>query len=125
MSAEPEWYQRLRYPLRYESIVVAHARNYDLLNVMMDDSFMIGYWLSEGTIVAPAEAIEQLQRNLLNSVWGLGVWNFLGVWDLEFEIFHRHQFKLLAGALVAFARVHDPAARDQALQVSPKTHTRR
>jgi soluble lytic murein transglycosylase len=30
ISAEPEWFQRVRYPLRYESIVVAHARNYDL-----------------------------------------------------------------------------------------------
>ena len=30
VSAEPEWYQRVRYPLRYEAIVVAHARNYDL-----------------------------------------------------------------------------------------------
>ena len=30
VSTEPEWFQRVRYPLRYESIVVAHARNYDL-----------------------------------------------------------------------------------------------
>ena len=30
LSAEPEWYQRLRYPLRYEAIVTGHARNYDL-----------------------------------------------------------------------------------------------
>jgi soluble lytic murein transglycosylase len=30
LSAEPEWYQRIRYPLRYEAIVIAHARNYDL-----------------------------------------------------------------------------------------------
>ena len=30
LSAEPEWYQRARYPLRYESIVRAHARNYEL-----------------------------------------------------------------------------------------------
>ena len=30
VSAEPQWYQRVRYPLRYESIVVTHARNYDL-----------------------------------------------------------------------------------------------
>ena len=30
VSAEPEWYQRVRYPLRYEPIVVSHARNYDL-----------------------------------------------------------------------------------------------
>ena len=30
VSAEPEWYQRARYPLRYEEIVRAHARNYDL-----------------------------------------------------------------------------------------------
>ena len=30
VTAEPEWYQRARYPLRYESIVRTHARNYDL-----------------------------------------------------------------------------------------------
>jgi soluble lytic murein transglycosylase len=30
VSTEPEWYQRVRYPLRYEPIVLAHARNYDL-----------------------------------------------------------------------------------------------
>ena len=30
VSTEPEWYQRARYPLRYETIVRAHARNYDL-----------------------------------------------------------------------------------------------
>jgi soluble lytic murein transglycosylase len=30
LSAEPEWYQRARYPLRYEEIVRGHARNYDL-----------------------------------------------------------------------------------------------
>jgi peptidoglycan lytic transglycosylase len=27
---EPDWYLRVRYPLRYESIVTAHARNYSL-----------------------------------------------------------------------------------------------
>jgi soluble lytic murein transglycosylase len=30
VSAQPEWYERIRYPLRYETIVRAHARNYDL-----------------------------------------------------------------------------------------------
>jgi len=30
VTAEPEWYQRVRYPLRYEEIVRGHARNYDL-----------------------------------------------------------------------------------------------
>ena len=29
-TTEPDWYQRARYPLRYETIVRAHARNYDL-----------------------------------------------------------------------------------------------
>jgi len=29
-SAEPAWYVRLRYPLRYEAIVRGHARNYHL-----------------------------------------------------------------------------------------------
>ena len=30
VTAQPDWYQRARYPLRYETIVRAHARNYDL-----------------------------------------------------------------------------------------------
>ena len=30
VSAEPEWYLRLRYPLEYEHIVRGHAANYDL-----------------------------------------------------------------------------------------------
>jgi peptidoglycan lytic transglycosylase len=30
IEAEPDWYVRVRYPLRYETIVKAHAKNYDL-----------------------------------------------------------------------------------------------
>ena len=30
VEAEPDWYLRARYPLEYERIVSAHARNYDL-----------------------------------------------------------------------------------------------
>jgi soluble lytic murein transglycosylase len=30
LEAEPDWYLRARYPLEYEHIVSAHARNYDL-----------------------------------------------------------------------------------------------
>ena len=30
VEAEPDWYLRARYPLAYEHIVSAHARNYDL-----------------------------------------------------------------------------------------------
>jgi uncharacterized protein YraI len=44
-----------------------NARNYNLLKVMMHESFMIGYWRSEGTTNTPDAAIEQLQLNLLNS----------------------------------------------------------
>jgi soluble lytic murein transglycosylase len=29
-QTEPTWYQRIRYPLRYEEIVVGHAKNYRL-----------------------------------------------------------------------------------------------
>jgi soluble lytic murein transglycosylase len=29
-SSEPDWYARMRYPLRYEQIVQGHARNYEL-----------------------------------------------------------------------------------------------
>jgi uncharacterized protein YraI len=34
---------------------------------MMGESFMIGYWLSEGTTNTPDAAVEQLRTNLLNS----------------------------------------------------------
>lgn len=44
-----------------------NRRDYELQKVMMDDLFMIGYWLSEGTENTPEEAIDQLQKNLLNS----------------------------------------------------------
>ena len=30
VDAEPRWFQRARYPLRYEEIVTGHARNYRL-----------------------------------------------------------------------------------------------
>ena len=30
LETEPRWYERLRYPLAYEEIVVGHAENYDL-----------------------------------------------------------------------------------------------
>lgn len=43
-----------------------NARDYEALKSMMGDSFMIGYWQSEGVSYTPDEAIEQLQLNLLN-----------------------------------------------------------
>jgi soluble lytic murein transglycosylase len=30
LETEPRWYERLRYPLRYEQIVTGHAEQYDL-----------------------------------------------------------------------------------------------
>jgi soluble lytic murein transglycosylase len=30
LETEPRWYERARYPLRYEQIVVGHAENYEL-----------------------------------------------------------------------------------------------
>jgi soluble lytic murein transglycosylase len=30
LETEPRWYERLRYPLRYEQMVVGHAENYHL-----------------------------------------------------------------------------------------------
>ena len=30
LETEPRWYERLRYPLRYEQIVIGHAENYHL-----------------------------------------------------------------------------------------------
>jgi hypothetical protein len=44
-----------------------NVRNYDLLRVMMDDSFMIVTWRSEGTNYQTDSAIQQLQMNYLNT----------------------------------------------------------
>jgi hypothetical protein len=44
-----------------------NARDYARLKELMGDSFMIGYWQSEGTSNTAEAAIEQLQLNLLNS----------------------------------------------------------
>ena len=52
---------------RLNLVQALNARNYELLKVMMGDSFLIGYWLSEGTTNTPDAAIEQLRSNLLNS----------------------------------------------------------
>jgi hypothetical protein len=44
-----------------------NARNYDLLRVMMDDSFMLVSWRSEGVTYQTESAIQQLQTNYLNT----------------------------------------------------------
>jgi uncharacterized protein YraI len=44
-----------------------NARDYQRLQGWMDQSFMIGYWQSEGTDNTPEAALEQLQRSLLNA----------------------------------------------------------
>ncbi|HEX6033348.1 MAG TPA: SH3 domain-containing protein [Anaerolineales bacterium] len=55
--------------MKFKQALVAalNARDYNLLKVMMDESFTIGYWQSEGVSQTPDQAIEQLQLNLLNS----------------------------------------------------------
>ena len=51
-----------------QSLVEAlSGRDYERLKAFMGSPFMIGYWLSEGTSNTPEQAIEQLQRSLLNS----------------------------------------------------------
>ena len=39
--------------------------DYDALEGLMGETFIIGYWLSEGVILTPAEAIDQLRLSLL------------------------------------------------------------
>lgn len=58
-----------RDEMQFNQVLVSalNARDYGLLELMMDESLMIGYWLSEGTSNTPDQAIEQLRLNLLNS----------------------------------------------------------
>jgi uncharacterized protein YgiM (DUF1202 family) len=53
----------------FKQMLIDHlnARNYDSLKSLMHESFMIGYWQSEGTNNSPEGAVEQLQRSLLNA----------------------------------------------------------
>ncbi len=48
---EPDWYLRARYPLRYESIVNAHARNYTL-----DPALLAAVIYTESQFDADAES---------------------------------------------------------------------
>jgi hypothetical protein len=41
------------------------AADYAALEGLMGDSFTVGYWLSEGQVLTPAEAVDQLRLNLL------------------------------------------------------------
>ena len=43
-----------------------NARDYEKLKILMEPSFMIAYWRSEGTANTKEQAVEQLQRNLLH-----------------------------------------------------------
>jgi uncharacterized protein YgiM (DUF1202 family) len=57
-----------RDPSVFQQVLVdaLNRRDYELQKVLMDQSFVIGYWLSEGTENTPDAAIEQLQKNLLS-----------------------------------------------------------
>jgi hypothetical protein len=44
---------------------ITDRRNYDVLQALMGDPFAIGYWRSEGTALAPAEAAALLEEELL------------------------------------------------------------
>ena len=57
-----------RDPSAFQEVLVdaINRRDYELQKVLMDRSFMIGYWLSEGTENTPDDAIQQLQTNLLD-----------------------------------------------------------
>ena len=57
-----------RDPLAFQQVLVdaLNRRDYELQKILMDRSFMIGYWLSEGTENTPDDAIQQLQTSLLS-----------------------------------------------------------
>lgn len=50
----------------HQLVEALNAQDYELLRLMMDKSFMIGYWRSEGTSLEVEPAIEQLRQNYLN-----------------------------------------------------------
>ncbi|HET9907360.1 MAG TPA: hypothetical protein VFQ23_11980, partial [Anaerolineales bacterium] len=57
-----------RDPSAFQQVLVdaLNRRDYELQKILMGRSFMIGYWLSEGTENTPDDAIQQLQTNLLS-----------------------------------------------------------
>ena len=61
LDAQPSWYERLRYPLRYETIVRGHASNYDL------DPSLLAVRLQEadGEVVVEARVLRSGGQSLL------------------------------------------------------------
>jgi soluble lytic murein transglycosylase len=51
-TASPPWYERIRYPLRYQAFVRSHARNYGL-----DPSFLAAVIYSESKFDAHARSV--------------------------------------------------------------------
>ena len=48
-------------------VAALDARDYETLERMMGDGFLIGYWQSEGVTLAAGEAVEQLRASLIAS----------------------------------------------------------
>jgi len=62
-----ELLSRNSWTFNQQLVEALNARNYDLLRVMMDESFMITTWRSQGITYQMEPAIQQLQTNYLNT----------------------------------------------------------
>ena len=60
IAEEPDWYVRVRYPLHYETIVKAHAKNYDLDPAMVAAVIYAESKFKAGT-TSPAGAVGLMQ----------------------------------------------------------------
>ena len=60
VEAEPDWYLRARYPLEYEGIIKAHARNYDLQPELLA-AVIYAESRFQPEVVSPAGAVGLMQ----------------------------------------------------------------
>jgi hypothetical protein len=56
-----------RVSFEQQIVEALDARDYNRLEIMMGETWLVGYWQSEGVSYAPAEAIEQLRASLIAS----------------------------------------------------------
>jgi soluble lytic murein transglycosylase len=89
-ETEPGWYERLRYPLRYEQIVVGHAENYDLepqlvAAVIYQESKFDAKAVSDSGAVGLMQLLPETAQGIADRTGGTG-WHERDLLDPELNV---------------------------------------
>jgi soluble lytic murein transglycosylase len=90
LQTEPRWYERLRYPLRYEQIVVGHAENYELepqlvAAVIYQESKFDANAVSDSGAVGLMQLLPETAQGIADRTGGTG-WHERDLLDPELNV---------------------------------------